>query len=395
MSEMKKVLIIGGGTAGISVAARIRLRMPQVEVTVLEPSDKHYYQPLWTLVGGGIFPKEKSMRDEASVIPNGVSWKMDAAEKIDPIAKSVTTKQGETLSYDYLVVATGLVCNWSDIPGLAEAIGTKQVCSNYSYQHVDYTWETIQNFKGGRAVFTHPSGAVKCGGAPQKIMWLAEDWWSREGIRAKMDLQFYLALPNLFAVEKYRKTLEDEVARREIHCSFEKNLIALDPDKKEAIFADLKGGQDERVSYDMIHVTPPMGPPAFLKNSDLVNSDGWVEVDSSTLRHVKYADVFGIGDVSSLPTSKTGAAIRKQAPVVAANLEALIKGDEPSAVYDGYTSCPIVTARGRLILAEFGYDKEPQETFPFDQSKPRYSMYFLKKWLLPIFYWNGMLKGKM
>lgn len=393
--KTQKILIVGGGTAGISVAARIRLRMPQVEVTVLEPSDKHFYQPLWTLVGGGIFPKEKSMRDEASVIPEGVTWKKDAAEKIDPTAKTVTTKGGVTLSYDYLVVATGLVCNWSAIPGLAKSLGTKQVCSNYSYQHVDYTWKTIQNFRGGKALFTHPSGAVKCGGAPQKIMWLAEDWWSREGSRAKMDVQFYLALPNLFAVEKYRKTLEDEVIRREIHCSFEKNLISLDADKKEAVFADLKGGEEERVSYDMIHVTPPMGPPPFLKDSGLVNADGWVDVDQYTLRHGTYGEVFGIGDVSSLPTSKTGAAIRKQAPVLVENLESVMSGREPMAKYDGYTSCPIVTARGRLILAEFDYDKMPKETFPFDQAKPRYSMYLLKKWALPVFYWNGMLKGKM
>ncbi|MGJ8725489.1 MAG: NAD(P)/FAD-dependent oxidoreductase [Roseibacillus sp.] len=390
-----KLLIVGGGTAGISVAARVRLRMPQVEVTLLEPSDKHFYQPLWTLVGGGVFPKEKSMRDEASVVPDGVTWKKEAAEKIDPAAKTVVTKGGEVLSYDYLVVATGLVCNWSAIPGLADSLGTKGVCSNYSYQHVDYTWETIKSFKGGKALFTHPAGAVKCGGAPQKIMWLAEDWWRREGARSKMDLQFYIALPNLFAVEKYRKTLEDEVARRDIHCSFEKNLVSIDADKKEAVFADLAGGEEERVSYDMIHVTPPMGPPPFLKGSGLVNADGWVDVDQYTLRHGTYGEVFGIGDVSSLPTSKTGAAIRKQAPVLVDNLESVMNGQEPVAKYDGYTSCPIVTARGRLVLAEFGYDKEPAETFPIDQSKPRYSMYLLKKWALPVFYWNGMLKGKM
>lgn len=369
--------------------------MPLVEVTLLEPSDKHFYQPLWTLVGGGIFPKEKSMRDEASVVPEGVTWKKEAAEKIDPAAKTVTTKGGEVLSYDYLVVATGLVCNWSAIPGLADSLGTKGVCSNYSYQHVDYTWETIKNFEGGKALFTHPAGAVKCGGAPQKIMWLAEDWWRREGARSKMDLQFYIALPNLFAVEKYRKTLENEVARRDIRCSFEKNLLSIDADKKEAVFADLAGGEEERVSYDMIHVTPPMGPPPFLQDSGLVNADGWVDVDQYTLRHGTYGEVFGIGDVSSLPTSKTGAAIRKQAPVLVDNLESVMNGQEPVAKYDGYTSCPIVTARGRLVLAEFGYDKEPAETFPIDQSKPRYSMYLLKKWALPVFYWNGMLKGKM
>lgn len=369
--------------------------MPLVRVTILDPSDKHYYQPLWTLVGGGVFPKERSVRDEASVIPDGVVWKQDAAGRIEPEVNRVVTSSGEILEYDYLVVAPGLQINWSKIPGLAESLGTRGVCSNYSYEHVDYTWETVKNFTGGKALFTHPTGAVKCGGAPQKIMWLAEDWWSKQGERSNIDIDFHIALPNLFAVEKYRKTLENEVAHRNIQCSFEKNLISLDADKKEAVFEDLAGGPEEVVKWDMIHVTPPMGAPDFLKSSGLVDEGGWVDVDKNTLLSTKYPNVFGLGDASNLPTSKTGAAIRKQAPVVAENLEAVMAGRELSGRYDGYTSCPIVTRRGRLVLAEFDYEKTPKETFPFDQAKPRYSMYFLKKWLLPIFYWNGMLKGKM
>ncbi len=388
-----RVLIVGGGTAGITVAARLARKIGGSDIALIEPSDKHYYQPLWTLVGGGIFPKERSERNEATLIPRGVTWVRDAVTGFEPEENRVLTRDGKTISYDWLVVAPGIQINWGKIPGLKESIGSKSVCSNYSYQHVDYTWKTLREFKRGTALFTHPVGAIKCGGAPQKIMYLAEDWLRREGLRAQTEVIFTTALANLFAVEKYRKTLEKHVADRSIQTNFRQNLIELRPDAKEAVFENLDTKEQHVIPYDMIHVTPPMGPPDFVKASPLANADGWVEVDKFTLRHPRFSNVFSLGDASSLPTSKTGAAIRKQAPVLVRNLLSAMKGEALTAVYNGYTSCPIVTARGRLVMAEFDYDQKPQETFPFDQSKERYSMYFLKKWLLPEFYWHGMLRG--
>jgi len=388
-----RVLIVGGGTAGITVAARLARKIGGSDIVLIEPSDKHYYQPLWTLVGGGIFPKERSERNEAKLIPRGVTWVRDAVTGFEPEENRVLTRDGKTISYDWLVVAPGIQINWGKIPGLKESIGSKSVCSNYSYQHVDYTWKTLREFKRGTALFTHPVGAIKCGGAPQKIMYLAEDWLRREGLRAQTEVIFTTALANLFAVEKYRKTLEKHVADRSIQTNFRQNLIELRPDAKEAVFENLDTKEQHVIPYDMIHVTPPMGPPDFVKASPLANADGWVEVDKFTLRHPRFSNVFSLGDASSLPTSKTGAAIRKQAPVLVQNLLSAMKGEALTAVYKGYTSCPIVTARGRLVMAEFNYEGVPQETFPFDQSKERYSMYLLKKWLLPEFYWHGMLRG--
>lgn len=390
-----QVVIIGGGTAGITVAAQLTKGWGRkIDVAVIEPSDKHYYQPLWTLVGAGLARKESTQKSEASVIPRKVTWIKDAVTEFLPEKNCIKTRDGREIRYDFLVVAAGLQVNWGKIPGLKESIGTNGVCSNYSYETVDSTWEAIRNFKGGTALFTNPSGAVKCGGAPQKIMYLADDRFREAGVREKTNIIYASALPNIFAVDKYRETLEQVIARKKIDCRFREELIEIRPATKDAIIKNLDSGELSTIHYDLLHVTPPMGPPDFISHSPLADSSGWVDVDSKTLQHQRYPNIFGIGDCSNLPTSKTGAAIRKQAPVVTSNLLAAIAKQPLKATYDGYTSCPLVTGIGKLVLAEFNYKKVPEETFPVDQSKERWSMWILKRYLLPILYWHGMLKGR-
>ena len=188
---------------------------------------------------------------------------------------------------------------------------------------------------------------------------------------------------------------DELIARKEIDCRFRHELIAVRPDTREAVFRNLDSGELAAWHYDLLHVTPPMGPPDFLARSPLADQEGWVDVDSETLQHKRYPGVFALGDCSNLPTSKTGAAIRKQAPVLVRNLVDAIAGKPLPAKYDGYTSCPVVTGIGKLVLAEFNYRKEPNESFPIDQSKERWSMWILKRYLLPQMYWHGMLKGRM
>lgn len=391
-----QVVVVGGGAGGVSVAARLtRGWFNKTDVAIIEPSDKHYYQPLWTLVGAGAARREQTERPEASVIPRKVKWIRDAVVEFHPDKNYVMTRDGRRVSYDFLVVAAGIQVNWDGIPGLAETIGKNGVCSNYAYRYVNSTWETLQNFQGGTAIFTHPAGAVKCGGAPQKICYLADDYWRRKGIRDRCKLMFVAAMPNIFAVPKYAKTLEQVVARKEIETRFKHDLVEIRADSREAVFRQLETGEQVVLKYDMLHVTPPMSAPGFIARSPLADTDGWVEVDKHSLRHVRYPNVFALGDCSNLPTSKTGAAIRKQAPVLVKNLRSALQGEPPTASYDGYTSCPLVTGYGKLVLAEFDYDKNPEETFPFDQSKERWSMYMLKKVGLPIIYWKGMLKGRL
>jgi sulfide:quinone oxidoreductase len=389
-----QILILGGGTAGITVAAQLRRKLKTYDVAIVEPSTKHYYQPLWTLVGAGVFPKEITERAESAYIPQGADWIREHVAEFHPDENYIVTREGRRIGYDFLVVGIGIQIDWGKIPGLKEGIGRQQICSNYSYQQVDYTWECVRSFKGGTALFTMPNTAVKCGGAPQKIMYLADDAFRRAGVREKSQVIFASAQGSLFAVERYRKTLEKVAQRKGIDIRLKHNLVELRPEQKEAIFENVDTKQRMTIPFDMIHVTPPMSAPDIIKASPLANEAGWMDVDKYTLQHPKFPNVFPIGDCSGLPTSKTGAAIRKQAPVLVQNLLSAICGEPLLAKYDGYTSCPLVTGYGKLVLAEFDYEGTPQETFPFDQSKERLSMYLLKAYALPRLYWNGMLRGR-
>jgi sulfide:quinone oxidoreductase len=390
-----QVVIVGGGTGGISVAARLcRGWFNNPDVAVIEPSEHHFYQPLWTLVGGGAAAREKSVRNESSVMPKKANWIRDSVESFEPEHNFLITRQGKKITYDFLVLSGGIEANWGAIPGLKESLGSNGICSNYSFEHVNYTWQMIETFAGGTAIFTHPLGAIKCGGAPQKICYLAEDHFRRKGVREQSQLVFAVAKPVIFDVKKYADRLMEIVAERKIDVRFNQNLVELRPETKEAVFEHIETGERNVVAYDMIHVTPPMQAPTFLATSPLAGVGGWVDVDRHTLQHSRFDNVFALGDCTSLPTSKTGAAIRKQAPVLVRNLKAVMEGKPLPASYDGYTSCPIVTGYGKLILAEFDYDRKPTETFPFDQSRERWSMWLLKKFLLPPLYWYGMLKGR-
>ncbi len=390
-----QIVIIGGGNAGISLAAQLRRKNRDLDIAIVDPTNKHYYQPAWTLVGGGAFDIAKTMRSEASVMPEGVHWIQQKATGFVPAQNRVTLDNG-FVEYDYLVVCPGIQLNWSAIKGLPETLGKNNVCSNYSYETAPYTFECIKNFKGGKALFHNPSTPVKCGGAPHKIMYLATDYFRKHGVLPKADVQYWSGGTRLFAIPKYEKTLLEVVKRGNIKLHFHYNLTEIDGPNKRAKFVGFgEHNKDEvqEVDFDMIHVTPPQSAPDFVRNSPLANAGGWVEVDKSSLQHLRYANVFSLGDAAGLPISKTGAAIRKQAPVVVTNLLDVMAGRKPSATYLGYTSCPLVTGYGKLVLAEFDYNNEPMETFPFDQSEERWSMYQLKKQVLPRMYWSAILKG--
>jgi sulfide:quinone oxidoreductase len=393
MSSPTRVVIVGGGAGGITVAARLANSGESLQIQVVEPSDKHYYQPLWTLVGAGVFPREESERNEADFIPPGVEWVRDFVVSFQPDRNQITLRDGRHLEYDYLVVSPGLQINWQKVKGLKEAVGKGGVCSNYDYNTVDSTWEAIRSLKSGNAVFTQPSGVIKCGGAPQKICYLAEDYFRQHRVREQINVIFASAAGMIFPVDRYRPSLERVIERKGIQTLYEHDLCEVRPNTKEAVFRR-PDGSEHAVRYDMLHVTPPMGPPDFISRSPLADAGGWVEVNKHTLQHARFANVFGLGDASSLPTSKTGAAIRKQAPVLVENLLAQRAGQPLIGSYDGYTSCPLVTGYSGMILAEFDYDKQPAESFPFDQSQERYSMYLLKKHALPNLYWHGMLRGR-
>ncbi|MCS6967933.1 MAG: FAD/NAD(P)-binding oxidoreductase [Cytophagales bacterium] len=393
-----QVLIAGGGNAGISVAAQLLRKDSKLDLAIIEPSDKHYYQPAWTLVGGGDYDINDTVRNEADFIPKKATWIKDKVTKFDPDNNRVVIGNGDAITYDWLVVCIGIQLNWSAIKGLEGNLGKNGITSNYTFQTAPYTFECIKNFKGGKAIFTNPNTPIKCGGAPQKIMYLAADYFRKHGILDKADIHYYSGGAVIFGVKKYAETLNKVIQRYGIKTHYKHNLVEIRADRKEAVFETEQDGQKKYVvqSYDFIHVTPPQSAPDVIRNSPLAVPDspgGWVDVDKHTLRHNRYKNVFGIGDNTSTPNAKTGAAIRKQAPILVENLYRSINGQEISAMYNGYGSCPLVTGYGKLVLAEFDYSNEPIETFPFDQGKERWTMYQLKKRILPWLYWNKILRG--
>jgi sulfide:quinone oxidoreductase len=433
-SKHFQILVIGGGTAGIMVSSMLKRKNSTLQIGLIEPSEIHYYHPAWTLVGANTYDFKKTMRPMASLIPKGVKWIKDFAETFEPENNKVVTEKGNEYTYDYLVVAPGIKIAPELVEGLQEAMDKGVVCSNYT--NPKHTWQIIKDFKGGTALFTQPATPIKCGGAPQKIMYLADEHFRREDVRENIDIVFALPSPTIFGVKVIADTLIKVVDKKDINVRFFHKLVKVDAVKKIAwyeIEKDITAGGcvtladgdieslDKEIQYnykdvkvtkkgnrygihfDMMHLAPPQSAPDFIRNSPLAAETGWVAVDSKTMQHVKYSNIFGLGDASNLPTSKTGAAIRKQAPIVVYNILALIKSNKlAEKEYNGYTSCPLVTGYGKMVLAEFDYSQkfspDPKlKQFPLlirDSSKEHWRLWILKKYILPYLYWNKMMKGK-
>ncbi|MHB1509426.1 MAG: NAD(P)/FAD-dependent oxidoreductase [Acidimicrobiales bacterium] len=392
-----RIVIVGGGTAGITVAARLR-RAGEEDVALIEPAALHYYQPLWTLVGAGIVPLETTRRLEATVVPKGVRWLQDAAVELDPDSRTVVTAGGARVGYDVLVLCPGLELAFDLVPGLAEAMASPYVSSNYVAALAPKTAELVRRFRGGEALFCAPGSPIKCPGAPQKATYLSCDHWRRTGVLGRAHVTYATGAGGIFGVPEFAAVLEGVVERYGIGTRFGHELVEVDAGAREATFetTSVERKARETLSYDLLHVAPPQRAPGFVRESELASQTpfGWVPVDRHTLVHTRYPEVFALGDACDAPTSKTGAAIRRQAPVVVANLLATLAGREPLARYDGYAACPFTTARGKMLLAEFDYSLSPHPTIPLiDTQRERYDMWLVKRYGLPAFYWHLMLRG--
>lgn len=390
-----KVLVVGGGSGGCTIAAKFARRLNKGSVIVLEPSSDHYYQPLFTLVGAGVFKVDETRRLEQSVLPEKAVWVRDYAECIDAKRNFVKTKQGDIINYEYIVISVGLNNDFCKVPGLTEALQDKGsgVSTIFAAEYCEKTFKDMQKFKGGEAIFTYPNSPIKCPGAPQKICYLADSYFTKTGVRSKTNLSYNTYLPVIFGVKKYADALLKVVERKKINVNYKTVLKEVRHDKKEGVFI-CDDGKEITLPYNMLHVTPPMKTPDFLQNSkDLTDAAGFLEVDKYTLQHVKYPNIYGIGDCINTPNSKTAAAIAKQSYVLEQNLLSTMQKDNPKQKYDGYGACPLLTSYHTCILAEFVYDGIPRETMPFNQATESIIAYYMKKNLFPFLYWNFMLKG--
>jgi sulfide:quinone oxidoreductase len=390
------VVIIGGGASGITVAAELKRRDPDLDIAIVEPSELHWYQPGWTLVGAGVFRRRQTERREEKLIPKGVTWIRAAAADFHPEENVVWLTDGRQVRYDFLVACPGLKIDWDAIEGLTDTLGRNGVCSNYRPDTAEYTWQLIKSFRGGTALFTQPTMPIKCAGAPQKIMYLMADHLRRNRKLSSASLEFNLAGDTLFGVPFFVPPLQKAVDGYGIKVAYKHNLKAIDGAAKTALFSvtDADGKvSDVEKRFDMIHVVPPQTGLDVVRASPLANAAGWIEVDPANLRHVRYPNIFALGDAASTPNSKTAAAVRIQAPIVVANLLAAMKGEPPPKAYDGYGACPLTVAYGKIVLAEFAYGGKVTPSFPLDPRVPRRSMWLLKTKLLPWLYWSHMFKG--
>ena len=389
------VVIVGGGSAGLATAASLLERDGGLDIVVIEPREVHDYQPGWTMVGGGVFDVKDTRRPEANVIPAGVRWIKGAVASFEPDCDQVTLEDGGKIGYRALVVAPGISLDWAAVDGLPATLGQNGVTSNYSFDTAPYTWKLVQNLRGGTALFTQPPMPIKCAGAPQKAMYLSCDHWLRNGVLNDINVEFHNAGAVLFGVKEFVPPLMEYISRYGVDLKFESTLIAVNGHDRTATFREKTG--EVTKTFDMIHVTPPQKAPAFVARSPLANDAGYVDVDPASLQHVRHPRVFGLGDGGSTPNAKTMAAARKQAPVVAENLLAVLADRPPTALYDGYGSCPLTVERGKILLAEFGYGGKLLPSFPswiIEATKPQRLSWLLKSEALPWIYWNGMLKGR-
>ena len=391
------IVVIGGGSAGIGLAASLLKRDPLLNITLIEPSEYHCYQPAWTLVGGGAYDVKKTRRPLADVLPNGVTWVQAAVTELLPDEQTLVLDSGQRVSWNNLIVCPGLRLAWEKVEGLQDTLGQHGVTSNYSYEHAAYTWQLVQQLKGGKAIFTQPAMPIKCAGAPQKAMYLSCDHWLKQGTLKNIDVEFNLAGAALFGVATFVPPLMKYVEKYNARLAFNANLVKVDGPARKAWFEvkDAEGSVSvEEKSFDLLHVVPPQVSPDFIRQSPLADAAGWCEVNPHSLQHLRYPHIFGLGDVCGTTNAKTAAAVRKQIVVVAENLLALRKQAALPLKYDGYGSCPLTVEKGKVVLAEFGYGGKLLPTFPLDPTQARRSMWFLKATLLPWFYWNGMLKGR-
>ncbi|CRK76481.1 Beta-lactamase hydrolase-like protein [Nereida ignava] len=394
------VVIVGAGAGGISVAASLKARKSGLSVAVIDPSDIHHYQPGWTMVGGGIFEPKQTSKTMGSLIPRGVKWIKAAVAAFEPQKNAVIIEGCRVIKYDRLVVCPGLKLDWAAIEGLEDTLGRNGVTSNYRYDLAPYTWQLVQGLRQGRALFTQPPMPIKCAGAPQKAMYLSGDAWFRNNALKNIDIQFMNAGGALFGVKDYVPALMKYIEKYDATLNYFHNLVSVDGSAKTATFEVRKPDTDVQtitVDFDMMHVCPPQSAPDFIRVSPLADAAGWVDVDQATLRHKSYDNIWSLGDVMNAPNAKTAAAARKQAPTVADNIVADIRGSSPVSAYDGYGSCPLTVERGKIVLAEFGYGGVLKPSFPsflLNGTKPTRAAWFLKEKMLPPIYWQAMLKGK-
>jgi sulfide:quinone oxidoreductase len=407
-----RIVIVGGGAAGITMAAYLTDMLRYEDITIIEPSEKHFYQPGFTLIASGVFTPDEVVKPNSELIPKHTKWIKDVVTELHPDNNYVVTGKNEKIAYDFLVLVPGCQMDFNLIQGIRrETLGEGNAHCIYDYKGAKACWDAIQklpDLKAGNLVFANTYTKLKCGGAPKKICLLTEDYLKEKGIRNNFSINYFCNHNELMKPKLYGDRLTEIFKDRSIDVKYKYRLSSVDTSAKKAVFSVLPAPsllpvpndanyETVTVNYDFLHFVPPMSAPDFIKQSelsDLSSPGGWVKVDKETFVNKQYKNIISLGDVAGLPTSKTGAAIRVQAPIAARNLIDIMEGKEPSGKYNGYSACPIVTKYGKVLMCEFGYDDKIMPSIPWlDPSVDRGMWWILKVHGLKPMYYHGMLKG--
>jgi sulfide:quinone oxidoreductase len=406
------IVIIGAGAAGTALANRLVDQLEGARITLVDGRQNHYYQPGFSLIAAGLKAQEYSISKTRDWLPSGVTLIEEPAVAIDPVAKTVSTAGNQTLDYDFLVVAPGLVLDHDAIEGFSlDMVGKNGIGALYAGpEYAGRTWEAASKFteEGGVGLFVRPSTEMKCAGAPLKHTFLIDDIASRGGAKGKYEAHYACPQNVLFSVPIVSEKVRMLFKERNIATHYGHTLKAIDPGRKIALFdtpaADpsAKGAAPSKIElpYDYIHIIPPQRAPEVSRQSGLSWADkwtdqGWVECDQKTLRHLRYPEIFALGDVAGVPKGKTAASVKWQVPVVENHLLAAIEGREGTETYDGYTSCPLITRVGRAMLVEFDYHNNLVPSFPgmIAPLEELWISWLMKEVALKATY-NAMLRGK-
>jgi sulfide:quinone oxidoreductase len=381
---MTRILIVGGGSAGIMAAARLRntLSMDEADITIVERSDKHYYQPGYTLIPFGLEEVENLIKPMKDVIPSGCNFIQDEVVSLNFDENYVETKGGQRLEYDYLVLATGAKLVLEEIEGLAENLGKNGVHTFYTLEGAIKLKEALEEFESGDFVTVQAPIPFKCPGAPIKFTLLADDYFRRKGIRNKVNITTTSALPAIFSREPYASKLNEMFKDRNITAKGGFTPSEIDPEEKV-----IRSWEGEEIHYDLLVVVPPNEGEAIYEGTGIADATNFVMADKHKLQLEKYPNVFVIGDCANYPTSKTASGARKQAEILVKNLLAMMKGEEPKARYTGHIICPIITRFGKAMFAEFDYEKS------ISPAQEMWSNWVIKVYMLRPLYWSLMLKG--
>jgi sulfide:quinone oxidoreductase len=381
---MARILIVGGGSAGIMTAARLRnaLSMDEAEITIVDRSDKHYYQPGYTLIPFGLEEVENLIKPMKDVIPAGCDFIQDEVVSFNFDNNYVETKGGERLEYDYLVLATGAKLVMEEIEGLAENLYKNGIHTFYTLEGAVKLKEALEEFEGGDFVTVQAPIPFKCPGAPIKFTLLADDYFRRKGIRNNVNITITSALPAIFSREPYASKLDAMFRDRNINTKSGFTPSEIDPEEKV-----VRSWEGDELHYDLLVVVPPNEGESIYEGTGIADATNFVMADKHKLQLEKYPNVFVLGDCANYPTSKTASGARKQAEILVKNLLAVMKGEEPKARYTGHIICPIITRFGKAMFAEFDYEKS------ISPAQEMWSNWVIKVYMLRPMYWSLMLRG--